>query len=129
MARAEAVDHIPQGTRCDAFGATWDQIASRRLTSGEYVRVLLEQQGSRLLIQFGNVKADDPNVIEWRWELPLVAVDAAALIGMVSFGQAHAAGNADLLLQQVRANKDDLEGKVLSLARQLKEMKDAAAPR
>lgn len=122
------VDVTPQGTRVETLGATWDQIAARRLEGGDHVRILIEEHGNRLLIQFGAVPADHPDIIEWKWESMLSPVDAAAVIGMTSAGQARAAVNTALFVKQMRANADSLEGKVLSLARQLKEAKDGPTP-
>jgi hypothetical protein len=112
-------------TYTDAGGIVWDQQVCRRLSSGEYMRVMLERYGRRLLLQFGHVDPGDPNTHHWTFEVPLTMQDAICVLGEISFGQLNAVKNTDAYIQQVAHANLDLERKVVGLAQELKSLKDA----
>ena len=105
-------------------GVVWNQVAFRRFANREYARVLLETGGGRLLLQFGDVDAMSVDLITWRWNAPLDPHDAAALIGILSLGQAHAAVNIGAYVEQVALAKADLEQKIVALGLELRALKD-----
>lgn len=107
------------------YGVIWDQVTFRKLSSGEYMRVMLERFGHHLLVQFGHPAPDNPTLFHWRWEVPLTGEDAISMIGDLSFGQLNAIKNTTAYIDQCTVNSQSLEEKVVSLANELRHLKDA----
>jgi hypothetical protein len=123
MAKQDLTDNGQRYT--DANGTVWDQVTFRKLKNRDYMRVLLEHHGRRLLMQFGEPLATNPDLIAWQWELPLHAEDAVCVLGDLTFGMLGAARNTDGYIEQVTLAKADLETKVAGLATELRDLKDA----
>jgi hypothetical protein len=105
----------------DDSGKVWDTIAYRRLSSGEYLRVMLQRYGNAVMLQFGHAEGDR---IVWQWAAPLAPQDSGWLVCDLGSAIAKAAGNTDAVMLQAVSARAQLEGKVVAQAEELKALKD-----
>jgi hypothetical protein len=123
MAKQNLADPGKQFT--DPAGTVWDQVTYRRLTSGDYVRIMLEQGGRRLLVQFGLPAVQGgTDIVEWQWELPLVPQDAVCLVGDGTYGLMLSDRVTESVFAAAHAKIADLESKLEAAMLENKTLKD-----